>query len=99
MYTTVCRYVQANAQSGSYPARFGYPMNWGVGGTIHNHHLAWKVDLDIAGTQNSVRTHEIKMAQVRASGLGFRVRFEGLGSVLGFRVRISFYGLGFSLGA
>jgi len=57
-------YIQASAQSSSYPARFGYPMNWGVGGTIHNHHLSWKVDLDIAGTQNSVRTHEIRMAQV-----------------------------------
>jgi Cu2+-containing amine oxidase len=34
-----------------------------VGGTIHNHHLAWKVDLDIAGTANSVRIHEIKMGE------------------------------------
>jgi len=56
-------YVQANVVNRNYPNRFGYPLSYGVGGTIHNHHLAWKVDLDIAGTANSVRIHEVKMGE------------------------------------
>lgn len=56
----------------NYPARFGYPLTYGVGGTIHNHHLAWKVDLDIGGQTNSVNIHEVKMGQVNTGVPGGR---------------------------
>jgi Cu2+-containing amine oxidase len=32
-----------------------YVIRYDVSGTIHDHMLNWKVDLDIAGTSNSIR--------------------------------------------
>jgi Cu2+-containing amine oxidase len=31
-----------------------------VSGTIHDHLLSWKVDVDIAGTNNSVRIDQVR---------------------------------------
>jgi hypothetical protein len=34
---------------------------YNISGTLHTHVLAWKVDLDIGGTQNSVNIHHMKV--------------------------------------
>lgn len=62
--------MQANAHNPKYPSRFGYPVTFGIGGTIHTHQLAWKVDLDIAGVNNSVNIHEVKYGSFSDNGLG-----------------------------
>jgi Cu2+-containing amine oxidase len=36
-----------------------YVIRYDVSGTIHDHMLNWKVDLDIAGTSNSIRMDNI----------------------------------------
>eukprot|EP00775_Hariotina_reticulata_P009066 gene9066-9236_t len=39
--------------------KYGYPFWYDNSGTIHDHQLHWKVDLDIAGTSNSVRMDKV----------------------------------------
>jgi Cu2+-containing amine oxidase len=60
-------YPQANVWSPSHKYRYGHPMQYNISGTIHDHMLHWKVDLDIgrgtgaAGVNNSVRIDEMKV--------------------------------------
>uniref|UniRef100_A0A383WJJ4 Amine oxidase n=1 Tax=Tetradesmus obliquus TaxID=3088 RepID=A0A383WJJ4_TETOB len=56
-------YVQAAAFQNSYRKNFGYPLMFNISGTLHTHVLAWKVDLDIAGTSNSVNIHHMKVGE------------------------------------
>ncbi|GBF94702.1 hypothetical protein Rsub_07585, partial [Raphidocelis subcapitata] len=39
--------------------KFGYHLMYNVSGSLHNHLIAWKVDLDVAGRSNSVNMHTI----------------------------------------
>jgi Cu2+-containing amine oxidase len=55
------RYVQATAFKAPYRESFGYPLMYNISGTLHTHVLAWKVDLDVGGTQNSVNIHHMKV--------------------------------------
>jgi Cu2+-containing amine oxidase len=55
------RYVQAAAFQNYYRNNYGYPLMFNISGTLHTHVLAWKVDLDIAGTSNSVNIHHMKV--------------------------------------
>jgi hypothetical protein len=61
-----CRYVQATAFKAPYRESFGYPLMYNISGTLHTHVLAWKVDLDIGGTQNSVNIHHMKVSHSSA---------------------------------
>jgi Copper amine oxidase, enzyme domain len=64
----VChRYVQAAAFLPSYSNSFGYPLIYNISGTLHTHVLAWKVDLDVGGTSNSVNIHTMKV-RMHAAG-------------------------------
>ena len=59
-------YVQAAAWSPSHGYRYGHPLHYNVSGTIHDHMLHWKVDLDIGRNgdrNNSVRLDEIKIEE------------------------------------
>jgi Cu2+-containing amine oxidase len=56
--------VQASAFQNYYRNNFGYPLMFNISGTLHTHVLAWKVDLDIAGTSNSVNIHHMKVRQL-----------------------------------
>uniref|UniRef100_A0A383VT45 Amine oxidase n=1 Tax=Tetradesmus obliquus TaxID=3088 RepID=A0A383VT45_TETOB len=56
-------YVQATAFKAAYRDSFGYPLMYNISGTLHTHVLAWKVDLDIGGTQNSVNIHHMKVGE------------------------------------
>lgn len=53
------RYVQSSTWRTGYNNKFGYPLFWNVTGTVHTHMLAWKVDLDVEGTANSVNMHTL----------------------------------------
>jgi Cu2+-containing amine oxidase len=57
----ICRYVQAAAFLPWYRKSFGYPLMYNISGTLHTHVIAWKVDLDIGGTANSVNIHNLKV--------------------------------------
>lgn len=39
--------------------RFAYPLMWNISGSLHNHVVSWKVDLDVVGRSNSVNMHAI----------------------------------------
>eukprot|EP00882_Tetradesmus_deserticola_P006545 GHRQ01006887.1.p1 GENE.GHRQ01006887.1~~GHRQ01006887.1.p1 ORF type:complete len:732 (+),score=281.45 GHRQ01006887.1:152-2347(+) len=56
-------YVQAAAFQSYYRNSYGYPLTFNISGTLHTHVLAWKVDLDIAGTSNSVNIHHMKVGE------------------------------------
>jgi Cu2+-containing amine oxidase len=62
--------VQATAFKAAYRDNFGYPLMYNISGTLHTHVLAWKVDLDVGGTQNSVSIHHMKVRaeQLMAAG-------------------------------
>ena len=59
-------YPQAAVWSPGHGHRYGHPMQYNVSGTIHDHMLHWKVDLDIgrapgaAGRKNRMRLDEVK---------------------------------------
>lgn len=53
--------MQATAFQNWYPDTFGYPLMYNISGTLHTHVLAWKADLDIAGTTNSINIHNMKV--------------------------------------
>ena len=60
-------YPQAAYWSITHGNRYGHPLHYNVSGTIHDHMLHWKVDLDISGpssprgSNNSVRLDEMKV--------------------------------------
>ncbi|KAL7413894.1 copper amine oxidase [Mrakia frigida] len=58
-------YIQsANAaQNGDY----GYKIHDALSGSMHDHVLTWKVDIDVLGTNNSFAMHEIKAEEVKYS--------------------------------
>jgi Cu2+-containing amine oxidase len=68
-------YIQAAAWSARHHGtRWGHPLSPDVAGTIHDHLLHWKVDLDIggglrgAGSDNSVRLDEMKVEARQGMG-------------------------------
>jgi Cu2+-containing amine oxidase len=60
--------VQAAAFQSYYRNNFGYPLMFNISGTLHTHVLAWKVDLDIAGTSNSINIHHMKVCAADSAG-------------------------------
>lgn len=46
-----CREQQGNT--------YAYPFWYNNSGTIHDHVLNWKVDMDVAGTANSIRMDRV----------------------------------------
>ncbi|KIZ06096.1 hypothetical protein MNEG_1864 [Monoraphidium neglectum] len=53
--------------------KFGYPLMYNVSGSIHTHLIAWKVDMDILGTRNSINMHTIGLQKTTIPGLGLSV--------------------------
>lgn len=43
--------------------QFAYPYWHDNSGTIHDHLLNWKVDLDIVGTDNSIRMDQVVLQE------------------------------------
>jgi hypothetical protein len=67
-------YIQA--AGGALPAwrnKFAYPLMWNVSGSLHNHVVAWKVDLDVAGRSNSVNMHQIGVQKSETPGMGMPI--------------------------
>lgn len=57
-------YVQSsryNAQKDG--NQYAYPFWYDNSGTIHDHLLNWKVDIDVAGGNNSVRMDQVVLQQ------------------------------------
>jgi Cu2+-containing amine oxidase len=62
------RYIQAAGGFMPYwRNKFAYPLMYNVSGSLHNHLIAWKVDLDVAGRSNSVNMHTIGVGGARAN--------------------------------
>lgn len=55
------RYPQAEKYDDENNLNYGYPMFYGVGGTVHAHTWHWKVDLDVVGVRNSFLVTDIKV--------------------------------------
>lgn len=53
--------------------KFAYPLMWNVSGSLHTHLIAWKVDMDILGTANSVNMHSIGLQKTTIPGFGMPV--------------------------
>jgi Cu2+-containing amine oxidase len=59
------RYIQAAGGFRPYMRnKFGYPLMYNVSGSIHTHLIAWKVDMDILGTRNSINMHTIGVRMI-----------------------------------
>lgn len=43
--------------------QYGYPLWHDTSGTIHDHLLHWKVDLDVGGVSNSVRFDQVVLQE------------------------------------
>ena len=46
---------------------------WNVSGSLHNHLIAWKVDVDVLGTANSVNMHSVGVQRKEVPGLGMPI--------------------------
>lgn len=54
------RYIQAAGGFLPYMRnKFAYPLMYNISGSLHTHLMAWKVDMDILGTANSVNMHTV----------------------------------------
>lgn len=53
--------------------KFAYPVMYNVSGSLHNHLIAWKIDFDIVGRQNSVNMHTIGVQKTTIPGLGMPI--------------------------
>ena len=67
-------YIQAAGGFAPYwRNKFAYPLMYNVSGSIHNHLIAWKVDLDVLGTANTVNMHTVGVQKKEIPGLGMPI--------------------------
>uniref|UniRef100_A0A6T5TPM3 Amine oxidase n=1 Tax=Chlamydomonas chlamydogama TaxID=225041 RepID=A0A6T5TPM3_9CHLO len=45
-------------------SKYGYKFFYDVGGSVHDHIIQWKVDIEVNGTSNSVQLDEVKVEKV-----------------------------------